>query len=183
MAAWGNDKVEVRESHIEGVGLFATRELRPGDVILVRDESREVTDDNPLREGERWWHCDWLENGRQVYLPSPERHMNHSCDANAWVDFRQGVGRLTALRAIRAGEEITNHYSINLHGGNGWDCSCGSERCLRRLPDSFFELPLERQVEMMGLLAPWFIVEHPAEYERLRQQAPDRSALSLPKAT
>src|SRR5262245_30306995 len=126
MAVWGNENVEVRPSAIHGLGVFAARSFITGELILIRDESREVTVQNPLREelGEHHWHCDWLENGRQILLPSPERHFNHSCDPNSYVRWVDGVAQNLALRAIAQGEEITHSYSVNLSGGRSWECNC-----------------------------------------------------------
>lgn len=171
-ARW-KDMVYTAPSAIHGTGLFAAREFEAGETVMVRDESREVTEENPLREdlGEYEWHCDWFEGGRQVLLPYPERHVNHSCDPNTWTDFGQGAGRIIALRHIRPGEELTASYSVNLEDGKAWDCNCGSSRCLKRVPGEFFDLPLDRQTELMPYLADWFIAEHRDEYEELARKA------------
>jgi SET domain-containing protein len=160
------DRVYVKSSPIQGLGVFARRNFATGETILVREE-RPVTPDRPLRpeRNEYDQHCDWLEDGRQVYLGFPERHVNHSCDANTFVRFVEGHGVIVALRPIRANEEITNHYSINLWGGEPWRCNCGAPTCLGIVPGSFFDLPLDRQVELSPFLAPWFVAQHRAEYD------------------
>ena len=73
---------EARPSPIEGIGLFALRDFVEGETILVRSE-REVTEAMPLGPDEGDEHCDYLDGGRTVYLGVPERHLNHSCEANA----------------------------------------------------------------------------------------------------
>ena len=161
----------VKTSPIHGLGVFARRTFATGETILVRSE-RSVTLDSPLDEprGEYEHHCDWLEGGRQVYLGFPERHINHSCDANAFVRRVLGAGVVVALRPIHPGEEITNNYSVDLARGTAWQCTCGSERCLGTVPGDFFELPLERQVELQPLLSPWFVDEHRQKYEALMRE-------------
>ena len=77
--------VVVKPSSIHGKVVFAAVNFKAGDIILRRDESRLVTEENPLREGEQEYHCDWLADGRVVYLPEPERYINHSCDPNAYL--------------------------------------------------------------------------------------------------
>jgi uncharacterized protein len=170
------DRVATGPSSIDGTGVFAVRDFATEEVILTRDESRLVDDEQPLREevGEHEWHCDWLENGRQVLLPSPERHVNHSCEPNTWTDFSQGAGRITALRTIRAGEELTCSYSLNLAGGSAWTCNCGSARCLKVVPGDFFELPTDRQIELVRFLAGWFVAEHREQYEELMRRTSQR---------
>ncbi len=130
MAQDWQDRVYVKPSSIQGLGVFARRTFATGEPILVREE-RPVTHDQPLdaARSELEYHCDWLEGGRQVYLGFPERHFNHSCDANAFVRFEDGIATVVALRAIRPNEEITNNYSLNLWDGDPWVCNCGSEHC------------------------------------------------------
>jgi hypothetical protein len=160
----------VASSPIHGMGVFARRELVTGETILIRDE-RPVTLLAPLLDGEQEHHCDWLEGGRQVYLGFPERHVNHSCDANAFMRRVEGEGHLIALRPIAPGEEITDNYSINLWAGRAWRCTCGSERCLGTVPGDFFSLPMALKIELLPLLSDWFVEEHRQVYETLLQEA------------
>ncbi len=163
--------VEVRPSPIEGLGIFALRDFRAGEVILVRDESREVTEALPLRPelGEERRHCDDLAGGRVVLLGEPERHLNHCCDPSAYVRFIDGRGHIVARRDIAAGDEVTNDYCINSFGEGTWACECGSQRCRGLIRVNFFEEPLARQLAYLPLLADWFIAEHEVEVAALRQ--------------
>jgi hypothetical protein len=53
--------VEVKQSAIEGLGLFACRAFDPGEQIHQINVIREITVEAPLREdlGERFDHCDY----------------------------------------------------------------------------------------------------------------------------
>ena len=172
MSQGWQEAVYVKTSPIHGLGVFARRTFATGETILLREE-RDVTADAPLdaSRGEFEHHCDWLEGGRQVYLGFPERHVNHSCDANAFNKRVNGAVYLVALRSIHAGDEITNHYGIDLWDARAWRCNCGSARCLGILPGSFFLLPLSLQIELQPLLSQWFIAEHRAEYDALVHEA------------
>lgn len=163
-------RVRVAPSPIEGRGLFATRGIAEEDTVLRLDTSRVVTEEEPLRpeEGEREDHVAYLAGGRAVLLPEPERHLNHSCDPNAFLRTTEGVTRLLARRRIAPGEEVTIDYLVNTHGGSSWSCRCGSRRCRGRLETSFFELPPEFQREYLPLLEEWFVEEH---REEVRQTA------------
>ena len=79
------ENVIVKESPIQWLGVFATRDLKEGEWILERDDSRVVTPDDALREdrGEYERHCDYLSGGKVILAGWPERHTNHSCDPNA----------------------------------------------------------------------------------------------------
>lgn len=84
--------VEVKPSGIEGIGVFATRSFRADDRIRRVNVIREITPDAPIREelGERVDHCSYPD-GKVVLWGFPDRHVNHSCDPNAWVAYERLV--------------------------------------------------------------------------------------------
>jgi hypothetical protein len=59
--------------------------------------------------------------------------LNHSCNPNCYIDFN-GI-RLTALRPIKAGEELTYNYNtteydlVNSEAPSFFKCSCDSKDC------------------------------------------------------
>ncbi len=153
--------VETRTSRIEGLGLFAARPFSTGKRIRQINVVREVTPASPLREdlGERADHCDYP-NGQIVLLGPPDRHVNHSCDPNAYVLCECDGSFLVARRDIAAHEEITVDYNINITGGTAWPCHCGATRCRGTVVGDFFLLPLDIQCEYRSLLAEWFVDAH-----------------------
>lgn len=166
--------VIVAESKIHGLGVFATRNFTEGEVILPIDDSRVVDDEHPLRPefGEHSYHCDYLAGDKTVLMRSPERHINSCCDPNTFVKTIDSVRHVVARRAIRSGKEITYDYIIDCHGGIVWQCSCGSVRCRGTIVSSFFELPVELQLEYLPLLNEWFIDEHRSKVDALRKLVP-----------
>lgn len=153
--------VEVSPSMIEGLGLFALRPFSANQRIRQISVLREVTPEAPLREdrGERAEHCDYPD-GKVVLLGSPDRYVNHSCDPSAYVLYEADRCYLVARRAIRAGDEITCDYNINITGGTAWPCRCGATRCRGITVGDFFALPPEVQREYRPLLAEWFVRRH-----------------------
>lgn len=151
--------VKVAPSAIHGTGVFALREFHSGETVLIIDDSRVVDDAHPLRPeaGEFSWHQDYLADGKIVLMQSPERHINSCCDPNTYVKTIDGLRQVLARRPIQAGEEITYDYIINCHGGEVWQCSCGSPRCRGTIVSSFFDLPVEWQQEYAPLLEEWFV--------------------------
>ena len=97
-----------------------------------------------------------------------------SASQNSIVELGPGsrrsdtLTRVVAHRPIDSGEEITYDYIIDCHGGDVWQCSCGSSRCRGTIVSSFFELPVELQLEYLPLLNEWFIEEHREKVEALR---------------
>ncbi|MBI4570906.1 MAG: SET domain-containing protein [Chloroflexi bacterium] len=112
--------MEVRVSPIQGLGVFATRAFGTGEHIRRVNIAREITEAAPLRPeaGEHIEHCSYP-SSKVVLWGFPDRHLNHSCDPNAY-GLKEGDGSavvyLVARRAIRAGEEITVDYIVNTAG-------------------------------------------------------------------
>ena len=164
--------VIVRPSPIQGLGVFAARDFRAGEVIFDTSELRLVTDEHPLGEGEEERHCDWLADGRQVLLPEPARYINHSCDPNVFVRTIDGIRHVLALRDIRTGEEITYDYCVNGYGDVVWHCNCGADRCRGTIHSDFFHLPLDLQWQYLPLLDEWFRKERSEDIEKLKARGP-----------
>jgi SET domain-containing protein len=160
--------LQVKSSPIEGLGLFATRDFAVGERIARVNVVREVTSDAPIREdlGERIDVCAYPD-GRVVLIGFPERHVNHSCDPNAYEYFEGHTSDLVARRNITCGDEITIDYNINISNGTAWPCHCGAIRCNGQVIGDFFRLPVERQREYRPLLAKWFILRHGSRLEVL----------------
>ena len=160
-------KVLLNASPIEGMGIFAAVDIPRGAPVLQIDDSRAVTPENPLREGELERHCDYLAGGKVVLMQPPERHINHSCDPNTFVKTINGVRYVFALRPIAAGEEVTYDYCINGYGDTVWECECGSARCRKTIHSDFFHLPSALQIEYLPLLDAWYVEEYRAQVEQL----------------
>jgi hypothetical protein len=98
--------------------------------------------------------------GKIVLLGPPDRHVNHSCDPNAYVLYEGDRSFLVARRDIAVGQEITCDYNINITGGTAWPCHCGTARCTGTTVGDFFRLPVDIQREYRPLLAEWFVRAH-----------------------
>jgi SET domain-containing protein len=153
--------IEVRPSPIEGLGIFALRAFRAGERITRVNIVREITPEAPIRAdlGERIDHCAYPD-GKVVLIAFPERHVNHSCDPDAYECFEGHASYLVARRDIARDDEITIDYNINITQGTAWPCHCGAGRCGGQVAGDFFRLPEEQQREYRPLLAGWFIRRH-----------------------
>ena len=163
--------VEVRQSAIEGLGIFATRSFPAGERIRRINVVREITPEHPLRVelGERQDHCDYPD-GKVVLLGFPDRHVNHSCDPNAYVVYEADECFFVARRNIAGGDEITCDYNINIANGTAWPCRCGATRCRGDVAGDFFLLPKQWQHEYRPLLAEWFARQHRERIESLDRE-------------
>jgi hypothetical protein len=93
------------ESSIHGTGVFSSAHFSPGEIILWINDSRVVTEAEPLdpAKGEFEHHCDYLASGKVVLMQSPERFVNHRCDPNTFIRTISGDRCVVALRKIYLG--------------------------------------------------------------------------------
>ncbi len=119
--------VAVKKSRIHGMGVFAARNFRKGEVVLRWDTSKELAKGqaNNLTGNEKQY-VTYL-NGKYILMQPPERYVNHSCDSNTHAENFCDI----AKRDIRKGEEITADYSEESVPNLNMRCNCGSRKCRR----------------------------------------------------
>lgn len=108
----GAPGIRVGDSAIEGHGLFAARAFAPAERIRRVNVIREVTADTPLRDdlGERADHCDYRDH-RVFLIGSPDRHLNHSCDPNAYLAYAGDACFIVARRPIATARRLVRPAS------------------------------------------------------------------------
>jgi uncharacterized protein len=165
-------RVYIAESSIQGTGAFSSTHFSPGEIIIKIDDSRVVTDADPLdpATGEFERHCDYVASGKVVLMQVPERFINHHCEPNTYIRTIAGDRYVVALREIRPGDEITYDYCINGDGDTAWDCYCMSPQCRKRHLSGFFYLPVDVHARYLALLEDWFVVEHQDDVEILKRR-------------
>ena len=157
--------VLIRESNIEGKGVFAARNFKEGEAVLSIDDSRVVFDVDTLTSYQRQYECDWLEDGKIVLMKAPEKHINHSCNPNTYVKTIDGMRTVLAMRDIRQGEEVTYDYAINGFYDSDEPCHCGGKNCRKKISPNFFKLPREIQIKYLPYLDDWFVKRFSKEIE------------------
>ena len=85
--------------------------------------------------------------------------INHSCDPNCGLVYRDGVVKLMAIRDIRRGDELSFDYSTTMDE-DCWEmtCLCGEKNCRRTVRD-FKYLPPEIQKKYiaLGVVMPYIL--------------------------
>lgn len=124
-------KAEVRESPVEGRGIFARDPIAVHELVAFWTGSLRTFDElNALPESvsrysAQVWFDTFIGAGHLDDL-EPVDFMNHSCDPNCGV---RGSVTIVARRAIAAGEELTYDYSTSDTLGLEMSCSCGAVAC------------------------------------------------------
>lgn len=134
-------RIEIRDSAIEGKGIFAVQHIPMGtrfnyvtepidhaSVIMTGDEFRLYREEC-IKAGKQW---DAVANGDGTHtvgtLPreaDPSNYGNHSCDPN----IKPEGDKLVALRDINPGDEITIDYAQFSDKEWFMDCNCGASNC------------------------------------------------------
>lgn len=124
-----NDDVTVKESRIQGNGVFATRDFKKREIVLNwNPKFIEESDIEKLSDQEK--HYISKVNGKILLMQPPERYVNHSCDPNTKPVNQSDM----AIKNIKKGEEITSDY--NGTSNPSFICNCGSKNCKGLFIDS-----------------------------------------------
>ncbi len=128
--------VAVRRSPIDGFGVFAAEDMPARRKIgEIRGESISVAEARQRARGKARIMIVEVSARKAVDASGstdPMRFTNHACRPNARLQIRDGRIEFYALRAIRAGEEITVDYGQTHHEGT-LRCHCGAPGCERWL--------------------------------------------------
>jgi hypothetical protein len=138
---WADERVSVRLSPIDGNGLFATRDIPEGTVIMIwgGEVVERRTIDYSQYRGETVVaisETEYLALPRSDTSEVLDVYLNHSCEPTAWLIDEVTV---VARRHIHAGEEITTEfatwfdYEPGVSYCENWTCKCGSPRCRKVL--------------------------------------------------
>lgn len=165
MTNW-NASVELRESLLQGLGVFACRTFSTGAIVLTIDDTHVVTDESALTADQHEFDLDYVD-GKVILMQEPEKFINHSCDPNVYVKTEQNVRNVYTIRDIKAGEEITYDYAVNGDNEGTFECHCGSPICRKVYVGNFFKLPIERQKYYLPYLDVWFAEKYKEQLTKL----------------
>ena len=135
-----------------GLGAFAVKRVRAGEVILPVDGPRYSFDEAMRLPG---YGGDTIQIARDLYFDpqTPARFLNHSCEPNACIRDQEFV----ALRDISPGEEFRFDYSTTMDEGF-WmiPCRCGEATCRGTIRDFKYLSPeLRRKYLAREIVQPY----------------------------
>ena len=125
-------KASVKESSIQGRGLFAVEPIKRGEIVCIKGGhifNRETLEQITERLGPAE-----IQIGEDLFigpLNEEEREgsmifSNHSCDPNIGV---QGQIVFVALRDIAASEELTHDWATTDDDTYAMECKCRAPNC------------------------------------------------------
>lgn len=133
-----NPDIEIKNSPIQGKGLFTRVPIKMGQAIWVSKGAEPVEEkiytEKEFKEFQKWcidngkeWDAVALGDGHHRAAIAdrenhPENYGNHSCDPN--LDKNH-----IALRDIEAGEELTIDYGQFSEKEWSMSCNCGAKNC------------------------------------------------------
>lgn len=150
-----NADFDIKESPIQGKGLYSETDLSIGTVVLeiLGEKVRHEYDPSKSEENPNWigvGYEEWLKLGPAdiaIYL-------NHACKPNVIINEKM---ELVVITPIQAQEELLLDYSTTeLDPYWQMNCSCGFPEC-RKLLRSFQFLPQHLQKIYGKYLAPAFM--------------------------
>jgi SET domain-containing protein len=115
-----------------GLGLFATKPIHKGDFIIrywgprIPNKLADELDNRYLFELNSRWTIDGSPR-RNI-----ARYINHSCRPNAETDIVKGEIRISAIRNIAPGDEITYDYGKEHFAGFIEPKGCKCVKCLEK---------------------------------------------------
>jgi hypothetical protein len=126
----------VKESPIQGRGLFATAPIRKGEIVCIK--GGHIFDRQTLDTVKDTLGPSEIQIAEDLFigpLTQEEREgsmifSNHSCDPNTGV---KGQIVFVALRDIEAGEELTHDWATTDDDTYEMDCRCGAQNCRRTI--------------------------------------------------
>ncbi|CAN7605256.1 hypothetical protein C8C95_1792 [Acidovorax sp. 99] len=136
-------RIQTRRSGVHGKGVFAVQDIAEGEVLVEYtgevigwQEAQDRHPHDPLQPNHTFYfHVDEDHVIDAKFGGNSSRWINHSCNPNCYADERDGRIFITALRNIKAGEELNYDYGLIIEERYTpklkaeYPCWCGSPNC------------------------------------------------------
>lgn len=159
--SWISDKLEVRNSKINGKGVFTNQFIAKDEVVIIWGGELVTIYDFNNGLGQKHTNVGIDEDH---YLVTPDKSemtvddfMNHSCNPNIWL---KDEVTLIARRNIESNEELTIDYAIELVDENyimKHSCNCKYEECRNIITGKDWRL-IELQNKYQNHFSPFILL-------------------------
>jgi len=153
-------KAGVRESSIQGRGLFAEEPIEKGEIVCIK--GGYILNRRTLQEVTKTLGPAEIQIAEDLFIgPLSEQEReggmifsNHSCEPNIGV---QGQVVFVALRDIQPGEELTHDWATTDDDSYEMECKCGAGACRRVITGQDWRRK-DLQQKYAGYFS-WYLVE------------------------
>ena len=132
-----------RRSKIHGTGVFATRRIRPGRLLIAylgQVITTAAASKHYGRHAAKTPHTFLFHFAGNRYIDAAvggndARFINHSCDPNCAAETLDGEIWIRSIRNIQPGVELAYDYALVLEKGSSrkqrslYTCRCGAAKC------------------------------------------------------
>lgn len=146
-----NEKFYVSETENKGKGLFAKENIKKGELVFVRKESKVYTEKEMIASKIREDHFMQIGKNKFIHILPPGCYGNHSCDPNCGIK----EDKTFALKDIKKDEEIIVDYDTFEYDWRMW-CKCGSPNC-RKVLKGYKYLPKELKKKYKGYIQKYLL--------------------------
>jgi len=153
-------KAEVKESAIQGRGLFAAAPINEGEIVCIK--GGHIFDRRTLSQIAGELGAAEIQIGEDLFIGPviPEERegsmifSNHSCEPNIGV---KGQIVFVAMRDIETGEELTHDWATTDDDSYEMDCKCGKASCRGVITGQDWQKK-ELQLKYEGFMS-WYLVK------------------------
>lgn len=146
-------KVEIKSSKLNGVGMFAKKDIKKGETVFIKG-GHVLTRDQVFSSSVI---NSYLPIGDDYFIGATSKeeeagvklYINHSCNPNCGVS---GEITFVAMIDIPKGSELTIDYCMVDNEDYSIDCKCGSPNCRRKITGFDWKLK-ELQQKYKGYFA------------------------------
>ncbi len=144
-------KYELRNISGKGEGVFALKEFKAGELVMVGQIEKELETSHS--------HSSQIGENRHVLHGGLISKVNHCCDPNCGIKENEtGAHDFVARRPIAPGEELTFDYAMRNYSVDYFppECKCGSPKCRGKIT-GWKSLPAEIKKEYAGYVAQYLL--------------------------
>lgn len=152
-------RIQTRRSGVHGKGVFALTDIDKGEIIIEyvgevitwKEALRRHPHDPKDPNHTFYFHIDKKHVIDALYGGNSSRWINHSCKPNCQPDEEEGRVFITAIRDIKAGEELSYDYGLVIDAPltkklkAEYPCWCGAKKCRGTLLASSSELSKKKK--------------------------------------
>jgi len=152
-----NQKVEVKDTGKYGLGLFAFRDIKKGEIIADFSDGKvyevDKASDLPKEVAD---HAIQFEEHKWIDTEGIGRYLNHSCEPNSGIKDKF---KFVAIDNIKKGEELTYDYEMTEDSDWRMKCKCGSKYC-RKIIGAYRNLPELIKEKYKGYISDWLVKKY-----------------------